>query len=83
MPYIKPEDRTAILLDNTLIDDAGELNFYITTLIDSYINKNTKCYTTLNEVIGVLECAKLEVYRRIVAPYEDTKIEQNGDVYTA
>jgi hypothetical protein len=83
MPYIKPEDRTAIILDNTLIEDAGELNFYITTLIDFYINKNTKSYTTLNEVIGVLECAKLEVYRRIVAPYEDTKIEQNGDVYTA
>ncbi len=82
MPYIKPEDRAAILLDENLIEDAGELNYFITTLINNYINKNTKCYTTLNEVIGVLECAKLELYRRIVAPYEDTKIEENGDVYT-
>jgi hypothetical protein len=82
MPYIKPEDRAAILLNETNIEDAGELNFFITTLINYYINKNTKCYTTLNEVIGVLECAKLELYRRIVAPYEDVKIEQNGDVYT-
>jgi hypothetical protein len=82
MPYIKPEDRAPILLDQIHIEDAGELNFFITTIIDSYIHKNTKCYTTLNEVIGVLECAKLELYRRIVSPYEDVKIEQNGDVYT-
>ena len=82
MPYIKPEDRNAILLDETTIEEAGELNYYITTIINWYINKNTKCYTTLNEVIGVLECAKLELYRRIVAPYEDIKIEENGDVYT-
>ncbi len=82
MPYIKPQDRDDILLDQTHIEDAGELNFYITTIINQYIDKNTKCYTTLNEVIGVLECAKLELYRRIIAPYEDTKIEQNGDVYT-
>jgi len=33
-------------------------------------------------VTGVLECAKLELYRRIAAPYEDTKIEENGDVYS-
>jgi hypothetical protein len=82
MPYIKPQDRAAILLNETNIEDAGELNFFITTLINYYIDKNTKCYTTLNEVIGVLECAKLELYRRIVSPYEDIKIQENGDVYT-
>lgn len=82
MPYIKPADRAAILLNETNIEDAGELNFFITTLINYYIDKNTKCYTTLNEVIGVLECAKLELYRRIVSPYEDIKIQENGDVYT-
>jgi hypothetical protein len=35
-----------------------------------------------DEVVGVLECAKLEIYRRIAAPYEDKKIVENGDVYT-
>ena len=29
----------------------------------------------------MLECAKLELYRRVAAPYEDEKIDQNGDVY--
>ena len=32
-------------------------------------------------LIGVLECAKLELYRRVAAPYEDDKIDENGDVY--
>jgi len=32
--------------------------------------------------VGVLECAKLELYRRIAAPYEDEKIVETGDVYT-
>jgi len=27
-----------------------------------------------------MECAKMEIYRRLVAPYEDRKIVQNGDV---
>ena len=36
----------------------------------------------LNAIIGALECAKLELYRRVAAPYEDDKIIENGDVYT-
>jgi hypothetical protein len=31
-------------------------------------------------LIGMLECAKLELYRRSVANYEDEKILENGDV---
>jgi len=39
-------------------------------------------YAHLNEVVGVLECAKLELYRRVVAPYEDQKMTESGDVYS-
>jgi len=35
----------------------------------------------INEVIGVLECAKLELYRRVAAPYEERKRIENGEVY--
>ena len=38
-------------------------------------------YQTMNDIIGALEGAKLEFYRRVVVPYENDKIEQNGDVY--
>ncbi len=82
MPYINPEDRLHILADEKSINTPGELNYFISTLINWYINEKGKNYATLNEVIGVLECAKLELYRRIAAPYEDSKIQQNGDVYT-
>jgi hypothetical protein len=38
-------------------------------------------YSKINEVIGVLECAKQELYRRVASPYEDSKKEANGDVF--
>ena len=38
-------------------------------------------YSKINALIGVLECAKLELYRRVAAPYENDKIDENGDVY--
>lgn len=82
MPYIEPQDRLHILADEKSISSPGELNYFISTLVNWYINEKGKNYSTLNEVIGVLECAKLELYRRVIAPYEDIKIEDNGDVYT-
>ena len=78
MPYIKQEDR----LGPTMIAETpGELNYLITTLVNEYIVQKGLKYATLNEVVGVLECAKLELYRRIAAPYEDGKCDENGDVY--
>lgn len=32
------------------------------------------------EIIGALEATKLEIYRRLIGPYEDTKLKKNGDV---
>jgi len=29
---------------------------------------------------GTVSCIKMEFYRRLVAPYEDTAIERNGDI---
>jgi len=31
--------------------------------------------------MGALEGAKLEFYRRVVVPYEEKKMKENGDVY--
>jgi hypothetical protein len=51
-------------------------------VVDSYLkDKGEIRYARLNEVIGAIDCAKLELYRRIAAPYEDKKITENGDVY--
>lgn len=63
-------------------ETAGELNYAISILLDDYlIRKGGIKYANINEAIGVLECAKLELYRRIAAPYEDHKISETGDVY--
>jgi len=89
MPYIKPEDRlkfdariNALITDITLHKATdGDMNYIITRLLDAAFDlKNTK-YTKINTAVGVLECCKLELYRRKAADYEDTKIQENGDVY--
>jgi hypothetical protein len=77
MPYIPQKDRDSSMVPAT----AGELNWKITTTIQSYLEPYGISYQTLNEVIGVLECVKAELYRRVVAPYEDGKCAINGDVY--
>lgn len=85
MPYIKEEARNRLEDNNIenepLCQDSGELNYMITRFCDDYITRKGKTYQNLNEVIGVLECAKQEFYRRIVGPYEDRKIISNGEVY--
>lgn len=81
MPYITAENRARIDKGGKP-ETAGELNYAITRLVDDYlIQKGGVRYRHLNEVIGALECAKLELYRRIAAPYEDQKLNESGDVY--
>ena len=90
MPYIHPESRR--MLDNTINNliaclerhtaleiSVGELNYVVTCLVFAKWRNNTS-YSTGNAIIGMLECAKTEFYRRHLAPYEDEKIKQNGDV---
>ena len=79
MPYVSNPMRKLLDTGSAPINP-GELNYLITKLILKYLGSNPG-YTEINEVIGVLECAKLELYRRIAAPYEDEKCRVNGDVY--
>jgi len=83
MPYIKQKDRPkfdSALKDFPVPDTEGELNYILTKLCHQYIQKKGKTYSTYNQVVGVLDCAKLEIYRRHVGIYEDQKIIENGDV---
>ena len=57
------------------------MNYAFTLLAIEYIERHGRCYASINDVMGALEGAKLEFYRRVVAPYEDLKIIMNGDVY--
>lgn len=81
MPYVKAAQR-AVLADYGLPVNGGELNFVISAICDEIIKEKGLCYATINEIVGALECCKLEIYRRIAAPYEDIKIKENGDVFS-
>lgn len=81
MPYIPDSERRIDLLPTGFPRDVGELNFAITALVWDYHVVNGGRYQHINDVLGALEGAKLEFYRRVAAPYEDKKCEENGDVY--
>ena len=81
MPYIKPTQRDRLLVGEYPSANAGELNYKLTELIMEYLNTNGKDYQHINDILGALEGAKLEFYRRVVVPYEEIKREENGDVY--
>ncbi len=94
MPYVKQVDRSLyesaiaeiVLNLNRQGQDGlypvGDLNYLISAIIDQTLTRQGVRYQHLNAIIGALECAKLELYRRVAAPYEDVKITENGDVYT-
>ena len=78
MPYIPKSQRNKA--DESIYKDAGSFNYALTQMIDIYIEQHKLNYQTCNDIVGAMECCKLELYRRLVAPYEDKKILQNGDV---
>lgn len=78
MPYIDLEKRLGAMMSP---ESAGELNYKITCIIKEYIEEKGEKYQTYNDIMGVLEGAKLELYRRKIGAYEDIKIKDNGDVY--
>lgn len=89
MPYILKDKRTILdpavqyLSDAfiTLDDDenfAGNLNYVISKLLVTLYP--TANYQRFNDMVGALECCKLEFYRKRIAPYEDIKERENGPV---
>jgi hypothetical protein len=79
MPYITPQTRLEVAAYGPT--DAGELNYALTMLVMAYLRKTGKTYQHINDVLGALEGCKLELYRRVVVPYEQDKMATNTDVY--
>jgi len=93
MPYIPQEDRpTYDALISQLADllcsqppqkRKGHANYVVTQIlrrawgVDDPANES---YSSYADLIGTLECAKLELYRRWVAAYEDSAISRHGDL---
>jgi len=87
MPYIKKEQRPKIdKLTSPIIsylkslpveDQDGSLNYLVTKIIKHVYPQK---YFHYNRALGVLSAIAFELYRKIVGPYEESKIAENGDV---
>jgi len=91
MPYLLDKDKKKVIerggedLENyysslSAQDFAGHLNFLNFFLVKKWIKKNGQKYWIFSLFVGTLVCCVLEIYRRLVAPYEEEKIKSSGDV---
>jgi hypothetical protein len=84
MPYITVDKREeispAVMELMTKLESKGDYNYAISLLIHTYIQRKGLKYEHLNDAVGILECAKQEFIRKVVSPYEDKKIKENGPV---
>ena len=93
MPYIPPDDRKMYdpSIDELVRSLAGQPpqkrkghdNYVVTQILRRAWGVNeaaNESYSSYADLIGTLECAKLELYRRWVAAYEDGAISRHGDL---
>lgn len=88
-PYIDPDQRPdpdqlidqliEIIRKGPKID--GAVNYAITRIVAGSLRPDTGwSYTIASDADKAFDCAKLEFYRRVLAPYEDMARARNGDV---
>ena len=89
MPYIEQIERpefSPVAHGTPSAITSGQLNYQICELVINFLearqllNRQTR-YTDYNEAIGAIECAKQEIYRKLIVPYEERKIRESGDVF--
>lgn len=95
MPYIPEKDKMQYdveiqILAQRLVPNLirgknwGHLNYVISKLLIELFNENTGLhpnYDTLSSAAKELDRAKTEFDRCAIAPYEDKKAIENGDIY--
>jgi hypothetical protein len=84
MPYIKKDDRpffdTHLNSIGPHTTSKGDLNYCVTQLALHYIKAHGKSYTNISEAASALVDAADEIKRRLLGPYENQKIKENGDL---
>lgn len=90
MPYIDPDRRKDLdpflksICEAVVHVSEGEMNYVLSRLMLAHVTHDgllKPSYADYEAAIGLLECVKLELYRRAVAVYEDRKVRENGDVF--
>lgn len=96
MPYIKQDQRedledglneliqtlkSYVPKGGDIRDLDGLVNYCITRiLLETFDLTRAPKYTHFNTVHGILSSVDKEINRRFVVPYENLKIDQNGDI---
>jgi len=82
MPYIKEDERPYMdmvvrEMERQVVLANGDLNY----ILFAYCKRNVSpSYNNYKNFMGELNEAAEEIRRRLLAPYEDKKIIENGDV---
>ncbi len=82
MPYIKQEKRPEMneivnLMRAKGVKADGDLNYILFKFCKETV---VPSYNNFKNFIGELRQCAVEIERRFLAPYEDEKIKENGDV---
>lgn len=90
MPYIQEARRDLLLqydekshqlrIATMNVEGPGDLAYVIYRICQLYVIKHGRSFAVLNAIVGVLTTTKDEFTRRVLAPYEDRKMRENGDV---
>lgn len=82
MPYIKKEVRPGMdeiveLMRSKEVKANGDLNYILYAFCKRCVEPS---YNNYKNFCGELRQCATEIERRLLAKYEDTKIDENGDV---
>lgn len=82
MPYVKQDRRNALdtvvdMMEWAEVKADGDLNYILYAFCKRFVNPS---YNNYKNFCGELRQCATEIERRILAPYEDRKIGENGDV---
>lgn len=82
MPYIDPNQRSSMdlavsALKSCAVEPNGKLNYVLFKFCKDTVTPSYNNYK--NFIAELTECGE-EIRRRFLAPHEDLKIAQNGDV---
>ncbi len=84
MPYIPQKDREPAI---DMFADSGDFAFKLTDDILEHLSQRFQLDSTPRRfqhyasAVGVIELVKLELWRRLIVPYEEEKIKKDGDVF--
>lgn len=82
MPYIDQQFRYVLKPRCIPAKTEGDLNYQISVLLNRYMEHHGLSYNRMGDCTSACENAAAEFRRRVMAPYEDQKILDNGDVYS-